>query len=116
MFHKLEDIEAFRQARELNELAYPILLKMSDRAFRDQMIRSSLSVPSNIAEGYHRMTQGDFIRFLRYARGSAGEFKIQAELAKTHHLILSSQADVLIEKANFICILIYKLVRSMENK
>jgi four helix bundle protein len=116
MFHKLSDIEAFRQARELNEMAYPILLKMSDRAFRDQMVRSSLSVPSNIAEGYHRMTQGDFIRFLRYARGSAGEFRIQAELAQTHNLISPDQAEPLIKKADYICILIFKLVRSLEDK
>jgi four helix bundle protein len=116
MFHKLSDIEAFRQARELNEMAYPILLRMSDRAFRDQMVRSSLSVPSNIAEGYHRMTQGDFIRFLRYARGSAGEFRIQAELAQTHILIPPDQAELLIKKADYICILIFKLVRSLEDK
>lgn len=47
-----------------------------------QMQRASVSIPSNIAEGYRRMNPKEFKNFLRIAFGSAGELETQVELAK----------------------------------
>lgn len=46
------------------------------------MRRSSISIPSNIAEGRSRSTRKDFIQFLRIALGSASELETQIEIAK----------------------------------
>jgi four helix bundle protein len=47
-----------------------------------QMRRSSISIPSNIAEGRHRKTKKDFIQFLHIALGSGAELETQIEIAK----------------------------------
>lgn len=45
------------------------------------MRRASTSIPSNIAEGYGRITTNEYINFLSYARGSCAELQTQLMLA-----------------------------------
>jgi four helix bundle protein len=47
-----------------------------------QMRRAAVSVPSNIAEGYARNSDGDFARFLRRVCGSLYELQTQVEVAQ----------------------------------
>jgi four helix bundle protein len=47
-----------------------------------QMRRASVSIPSNIAEGYRRNSGKEMIRFCRYAYGSASELEVQLMLSK----------------------------------
>lgn len=49
---------------------------------KDQAQRSAISIPSNIAEGSERGSTGDFIRFLRYSKGSCAELRTQLYLAR----------------------------------
>ena len=49
----------------------------NDFAMRDQIKRSAASMSNNIAEGFEYANNKDFIRFLRYAKGSTGEFRNQ---------------------------------------
>ena len=57
----------------------------------DQMRRSTLSIPCNIAEGKARNSNKDFIRFLRIALGSLFEFQTQLEIAKNIEYINQEQ-------------------------
>jgi four helix bundle protein len=50
--------------------------------FTSQLRRSSLSIPSNIAEGYCRKTRKEYVQFLYIAFGSAHEVETQLRLAK----------------------------------
>jgi four helix bundle protein len=52
-----------------------------------QIRRSSISVPSNIAEGYGRKTNKEFIRFLRISMGSLFEIQTQLKIAKNINFI-----------------------------
>ncbi|MCH2448839.1 MAG: four helix bundle protein [Gracilimonas sp.] len=56
---------------------------------RDQIIRSSISIPSNIAEGCSRESRKDFKRFLRIALGSCFELETQLILLKQNEIIQS---------------------------
>lgn len=60
--------------RELENLAF--------YGFRDQICRSALSIPSNIAEGMERGFPKEKQRFLGYAKGSCGELRTQLYIAK----------------------------------
>ena len=51
--------------------------ELRDFGFRDQLTRSGLSIPSNIAEGYERDSDAEIARFLTIAKGSAGELWTQ---------------------------------------
>ena len=49
---------------------------------KDQMLRSSISIPSNIAEGSERKSSPDFQRFVNIAQGSAAELRTQIYISR----------------------------------
>ena len=85
-------------------------------ALRDQMQRSAISVPSNIAEGHERDSPGDFIRFLRIAKGSNGELRIQAYIAERLGLLPEESARGIISESKEISAMLQGLVRSIESR
>ena len=83
-FTQFEDIEAWRQARVLCEEIYRVSGKgtfAKDFGLHDQIRRASVSIMSNIAEGFERSGAGEFIQFLAIAKGSAAEVRSQLYIA-----------------------------------
>jgi four helix bundle protein len=74
---RFEDLEVWQRACRLCVAIYKELGECRDLSFKDQITRSALSIPSNIAEGYERGSNKDAIKFFYYARGSAGELRTQ---------------------------------------
>ena len=75
-----KDLIVWKKAMELTKTAYllaRILPKEENYALGDQIRRSSVSIPSNIAEGYGRTSPRDYARFLSMARGSSYELETQ---------------------------------------
>ena len=70
-----EQIESWKEARKLVQSIYAISRDCRDFGFRDQIQRASISVMSNIAEGFDRGSNKEFIQFLVIARGSVSEVK-----------------------------------------
>ena len=64
-----------------------------DWALRDQLRRSAVSVPSNLAEGSERGTNKDSIRFFYFARGSLAELSTQVDIASAIGLLDSASAS-----------------------
>ena len=83
-FNSFEEINSWQKARILNKKIYLIT---DDLAFKKdfdlarQIRRCSVSISSNIAEGFERNTDKEFIHFLYIAKGSAGELRSQLYLA-----------------------------------
>ena len=81
---KFEEIEAWKKARRFNRDIYSITKSNGfhkDFALKNQIRRASISVMSNIAEGFERSGTGEFIQFLAIAKGSAGEVRSQLYIA-----------------------------------
>ncbi len=74
---KFEDLEVWKRSSRLCADLYKHFQNIKDFGFRDQITRSALSIPSNIAEGVERDSKKDFSRFLQYAIGSCGELRTQ---------------------------------------
>jgi four helix bundle protein len=80
-----EEIIAWQKARILADEVYKRSLEGSfakDYPLRDQINRSSGSIMDNIAEGFERGGQKEFIQYLSYAKGSSGEVRSQLYRAK----------------------------------
>ncbi len=81
---KFEDIEAWKRAREVTKKIYEISSSgefSRDFSLKDQMRRSSVSIMSNIAEGFERDGNREFVNFLSIAKGSCGEARSQLYVA-----------------------------------
>ena|SRR5687767_7312540 len=81
---QFEEIEAWRKARQLTKEIYAATAQgqfAHDFALRDQIRRASVSIMSNIAEGFERDGNKEFRQFLSIAKGSAGEVRSQLYIA-----------------------------------
>lgn len=82
---QFEDLEVWQRSRHFSALIYKITDEGSfkkDFGLKDQLRRASVSVTSNIAEGFERNGNKEFVQFLSYAKGSSGEIRAQLYIAK----------------------------------
>lgn len=80
-FERFEDIIAWQKSKELSLTCYRQFKGLRDFAFKDQILRAAMSIMNNIAEGFERMSNKDFKRFLFIAKGSCGEVRSMLHLA-----------------------------------
>ena len=78
---RFEDLVMFKKARELTKAIYSALATCKDYGFRDQIQRASVSIVSNIAEGFESGTKQEFLNYLYIAKASAGEVRAQLYVA-----------------------------------
>ena len=83
-----EDLEIWKRSSRLAVDALISVHNLKNFTLKDQLSRCSLSIPSNIAEGYERDSDQDTIRFLRIAKGSCAEFRTQLYIAQKAHTAL----------------------------
>ncbi|MBE0448491.1 MAG: four helix bundle protein [Actinobacteria bacterium] len=78
VIREFEQIDSWKVARDLCRRVFWLCERPSmSRSFalRDQIMRSSISVMANIAEGFERQSKKDFVKFLNYASASAAELQ-----------------------------------------
>jgi four helix bundle protein len=83
MITSFKDLIVWQKSMDLIELIYQVTEKLPSKenfGLISQMQRASISIPSNIAEGYGRQSSGSYGQFLSIARGSLFELETQAEL------------------------------------
>ena len=99
---RFEEIEAWKTARELTKLIYTITDEgkfSRDFGLRDQIRRASVSVMSNIAEGFESQTQVQFIRYLGIAKASAGEVRSQLYVSRDMNYLSEDHFSKLFQMA-----------------
>lgn len=114
---RFEDLEVWIKARELTKLIYEITGKddfAKDFGLRDQIRRAAASVMSNIAEGFERSGDKEFLRYLSIAKGSAGEVRSQLYVAFDNGFIDDSLCKKLIFLAEEISRMIFGLMSYLQ--
>ena len=78
-----------------------------------QLRRSSVSLPSNMAEGYGRNSTQDYIRFLRIANGSLFELQTQLDIARNLKFLSEDSFSLLFEQSREIERMLSSLIRKI---
>lgn len=78
---RFEDLIAWKKARTLARDIYKAFSDCRDRGFTDQIQRASVSVVSNISEGFESGTRDSFLNYLYIAKASCGEVRAQLYIA-----------------------------------
>jgi len=111
---KFEEIESWKLARKLTNEIYKITSSGTfsrDFALRDQIRRAAISILSNIAEGFERGGDNEFVQFLSVAKGSCGETRAQLYVALDQAYISTAQFEALSKIANDVSQLIAGLMK-----
>jgi len=106
---KFEDVLAWQKGREMTQLVYRLSKRgefAKDFGLKDQIRRAAVSVTSNIAEGFERGGNKEFVQFLSHAKGSAGEVRSQLHVADDERYISKEEFHYLYNR----CIEIGRLI------
>ncbi len=116
---RFEDLEVWQKAKDLTNLVYK---HSADGAFardfglRDQMRRASVSIMSNIAEGFESQTQAMFIRYLGVAKGSAGELRAQLYIAKDQGYVSDEKFSEMLSLAEICSKQLARFIQYLESQ
>ncbi len=100
-FKSFEEMESWKLGRQITVEVYKITNQgdfARDFGLRDQLRRAVVSITSNIAEGFERDGNREFINFLSVAKGSCGEARSQLYLALDLGYLTQEQFDPLFAK------------------
>ena len=111
-----EDLRIWQDALEIATELYIEFKDSRDFSFRDQLIRASLSVPLNIAEGFERNNEKEYNNFLRYAKGSAGELRTQLLFTQKVGLLEKEKALLYVSRIITLSKQIQSLMNSISQK
>jgi len=108
-----EELKVWNTSRKFVKEVYEMTSKnpfKNDYGLKDQIQRASVSIMNNIAEGFERDNNKEFIRFLKFSKGSAGEVRSLLYVALDLQYIdktefndkYNSAVDIITQIANFI--------------
>jgi four helix bundle protein len=95
-----EDLNVWKQARQLTQEIYRLTKTekfLKDFGLRDQIRRAAISGMSNIAEGFERGGNQEFIQFLYVAKASCGEVRSQLYVALDQEYMTEHESEKLLQ-------------------
>ena len=112
-----EELEVWISAKQLSVAVYKLTNTgdlNKDFGLKDQMRRASVSIISNIAEGFERNGNKEFIQFLSIAKGSAGELRAQIYLANELEYLDKETFNLLLEKTTSVSKMLSGLINYLK--
>ena len=113
---KCEKLDVWKKSARLASDVYKAFRKCRDFGFKDQITRSGLSIPSNIAEGMEKESTKEQLRFLEIAKGSAAEFATQTYIAMDIGYLEKTTGKSWISEIDHILSMLTKLQHNLKNR
>ena len=107
-----EDLNIWKEGMRLSVSIYKLMKNCKDFGFKDQIQRAAVSIPSNIAEGFERQTNKEFIQFLFIAKGSCGELRTQIYLAKEFKYLDHNDYKTILEQSKLLSAKIQNFIKA----
>lgn len=99
---RFEDLQVWQDSRSFVKSIYELTSSLNfskDYGLRDQIQRASVSIMNNISEGFERDSNREFIKFLGYSKGSAGEVRSMLYIALDLKYITKEEFDLAFNQA-----------------
>ncbi len=115
--NRFEELEIWKISREFSKDIYYQFKQYrtsSDVPLSNQILRSSGSIVDNIAEGFERGGNKEFLQYLWISKASAGECRSQLHRALDHQVITSEDFELLKTKVEEISKKIYRLIHHLK--
>jgi len=109
-----ESLDVWQRSAGLSADIYTQMKGMKDYGFKDQITRSGLSIPCNIAEGMERSSNKEKAQFLSYAKGSCGELRTQIYIGMKIEYVPKEKGKQWIIDTNDISAMLAMLIKSIK--
>lgn len=113
---KFEDLEVWQNSIELSVEIYTKFRECKDYSLKDQICRASVSISSNIAEGFERQYNKEFIQYLFIAKGSTGEVRTQLLIAFKLGFLKEPDYHFALENTKKISAQLYNLIKTRKER
>ncbi|MEM0963612.1 MAG: four helix bundle protein [Bacteroidota bacterium] len=110
------DLEVWRMAMDVTDAVYnatKTFPKTETFGLASQLQRAAISIPSNIAEGWGRGRSGEYVQFLRYARGSLYEVETQLRIAARRGYVEQDTLRSLLDQTASISRMLVALMKAL---
>jgi four helix bundle protein len=115
-FQSFEDLDVWQRGCRLAVEVFRTFADCRNFTMQDQIQRAALSIPSNVAEGYERNSDKEFIRFVNIAKGSGGELRTQLYISRKLELVTKRDFDHLIGEAKQISAMLHGLSQAVAKR
>ena len=115
-YQSFEDLVIWKEGMEICFSIYDCLSNCHDFGLRNQMERSAVSVPSNIAEGYELNSDRGLIKHLYIAKGSIAELRTQLYIAIRQHYISEGKGNLLLDRSRKLSGMIQKFITARRKR
>jgi len=114
MSSNFENLDVWKRSCRLSVELWQLLKNSNEYWLKEQMLRSALSMPSNIAEGCERNSKAEFKRFVNIAKGSAAELRTQVYIAIETGVLKKESIERFIEELKAITKMLQALINSLD--
>jgi four helix bundle protein len=115
-YKSFEDLAVWKQSCRLSVRIYNELKGCRDFGIKEQITRSALSIPSNIAEGAERNSKQEYIRFIHIAKGSAAELRTQLYIAGEIGLLSKNTVVELVSELKHISATLQSIANTLKKR
>src|SRR5207244_1824797 len=115
-FQSFEDLEVWQRGCRLAVDVFKTFADCRNFTMQDQVKRSSLSIPCNVAEGYERNSNKEFIRFLNISKGSGGELRTQLYISRKLDFLTKGDFNRLVGESKELSKMLHGLSRAVSKR